>query len=274
VGRKVLIIDDSWIARLKIGEIIKSDGFAVTETSSGQEALENIAYDPLDVILLDLLMPEMSGQNVLHKLSEQGCNIPVIVISADIQDTTKAECIGAGRGAEVLNSFLGSHVDLSVPTVNIVTADELSRYFTDNAEAPFSSVAMSYSGSVSGVAELVFLSETASKLVELITGENDIDHDFDDVKAATFSEVGNIIINAVLGAISNELELKLSFTIPHFLEGTFDDLLSLISDEETSIIIVAETQFLIKKIEIEGKIAIFFSLRSFDSFIDAVNMYV
>jgi twitching motility two-component system response regulator PilH len=101
VGRKVLIIDDSWIARLKIGEIIKSDGFAVIETSSGQEALENIAYDPPDVILLDLLMPEMSGQDVLHKLSEQGCNIPVIVISADIQDTTKAECIGAGAAAVI-----------------------------------------------------------------------------------------------------------------------------------------------------------------------------
>ncbi len=182
--------------------------------------------------------------------------------------------IGAGRGAEVLNSFLGSHVDLSVPTVNIVPADELHRYFTGNTEGPFSSVAMSYSGSVSGVSELVFLSENASKLVELITGEHDINHDFDEVKAATFSEVGNIIINAVLGAISNELELKLNFTIPHFLEGTFDDLLSLIGDEESSVIIIAETQFLIKKIEIEGKIAIFFSLRSFDSFIYAVNMYV
>ncbi len=101
MGRKVLIIDDSWIARLKIGEIIKSDGFTVTETSSGQEALENIACDPPDVILLDLLMPGMSGQDVLHKLSEQGCNIPVIVISADIQDTTKAECLEAGASAVI-----------------------------------------------------------------------------------------------------------------------------------------------------------------------------
>jgi len=182
--------------------------------------------------------------------------------------------IGAGKGAEVLNSFLSSHVTLSVPDIRLVTGRELRNVFLIDKEEYLSSVEMNFSGSVSGVAELIFLSENAAKLVELITGEQDIDHDFDEVKTATFTEVGNIIINAVLGSISNELKLKLNFTIPTYIEGNIDNLFSLLIKDERSVIIVAKTQFIIKKTEIEGSIAIFFGLHSFDSFIEAIDNYV
>ncbi len=182
--------------------------------------------------------------------------------------------LGAGKGAEVLNSFLGSHIDLSIPDVRIVTGGELRKVFLIDTEENLSSVEMNFSGSVSGAAELIFLSENASKLVELITGEHDIDHDFDEVKSATFTEVGNIIINAVLGSISNELTLKLTFTIPTYIEGSLDDLFSLLQKNESSVIIVARTQFIIQKTEIEGSIAIFFGLHSFDSFLEAIDTYI
>lgn len=182
--------------------------------------------------------------------------------------------IGAGRGADVLNSFLGTHIDLSIPEVRLARGRDLGTMFDDGGEGKRSSVEMRFSGTIAGAAELIFLSENASKLVDLITGEHQIHHDFDEVAAATFSEVGNIIINAVLGAVSNELGFKLEFTIPQFVEGTLDELFSLLTKDDSSVIVVAKTRFTIKSTEIEGSIAIFFSLQSFDSFLAAIDDYV
>lgn len=182
--------------------------------------------------------------------------------------------IGAGKGAEVLNSFLGSHVALSVPDVHIVTSGDLKEGFSINAEATLSSVEMDFSGSVSGAAELIFLSENALQLVDLITGYYDVHHDFDEVKAATFTEVGNIIINAVVGSISNELGLKLHYTIPKYIEGRLNELFSLLRKDTASVIIVAKTQFIIKNAEIEGNIVLFFGVHSFDSLLEAIGRYV
>lgn len=182
--------------------------------------------------------------------------------------------LGAGRGADVLNSFLNSHVVLSVPEVGVLTAEELEHAITDNGEANLASVKMDFSGTVSGAAELIFISDEASRFVELITGDHDGDHDFDTLKAAAFSEVGNIVINAALGTISNELSLKLDFSIPFYVEGTSEELVSLLKDDETRVILYARVLFFVETIELEGSIAIFFGLRSFEDLLQAVENYV
>ena len=98
---KVLIIDDSWIARLKIGEIVKSAGYEVLEAGSGEEGLALVEKENPHVLLLDLLMPGLSGHDVLQALGKQQSVIPVIIISADIQETTRAECLRSGAAAFV-----------------------------------------------------------------------------------------------------------------------------------------------------------------------------
>lgn len=98
----VLIVDDSWIARLKLGEMVKSAGHTVIEAASGKEGLERIESDRPDVILLDLLMPEMTGHEVLRELNNRSVKTPVIVITADIQETTRKDCLEEGA-AEVVN---------------------------------------------------------------------------------------------------------------------------------------------------------------------------
>lgn len=98
---KVLIIDDSWIARLKIGELVRSAGFEVLEAASGREGLEIIETAKPDVLLLDLLMPEVSGYDVLQALQGRQSSPPVIIISADIQETTRTKCLQEGAAAFV-----------------------------------------------------------------------------------------------------------------------------------------------------------------------------
>lgn len=201
-----------------------------------------------------------------------------MVVLNEIQKDVLKELInlGAGKGAEVLNSFLSSHVQLSVPELNLLTIDELHEIFLREGEKieQLSSVEMDFLGSIKGTVELIFLSEKASVLVDLITGEERVEHDFDEIKAATFSEVGNVVINAVLGTISNELSMELSFTIPKYIEGSREELLSLLHVEGSSIVLVAHTRFRVEETELNGDIVIYFSLHSFDSFLIALENYV
>jgi len=93
---KVLVVDDSWVARLGMGKLLTSLGHEVEEAADGHRALEAIRRQTPDVVFLDLLMPEMDGLGVLAELQGEAHPVPVFVLSADIQETTLAQCRALG----------------------------------------------------------------------------------------------------------------------------------------------------------------------------------
>jgi len=93
---RVLITDDSQLTRRILRAILEAAGHEVMEASNGDVALELIAQDAPDCVLLDLLMPGMDGFEVLSTLNERGIDIPVIVLTADIQETARKKCIRMG----------------------------------------------------------------------------------------------------------------------------------------------------------------------------------
>ena len=68
------------------------EGYEVIEASNGKETMEMILAQSPDCLLLDLVMPEMDGFGVLKAIQEKDLSIPVVVVSADIQDTSRAKC--------------------------------------------------------------------------------------------------------------------------------------------------------------------------------------
>lgn len=88
----VLITDDAAFARRMVKKALKEDNHEILEAGNGKECLEMVASHSPDCILLDLLMPELDGFGVLKELQNQGSKIPVIVLSADIQDAARAQC--------------------------------------------------------------------------------------------------------------------------------------------------------------------------------------
>ncbi|MEI6385132.1 MAG: chemotaxis protein CheC [Spirochaetota bacterium] len=170
--------------------------------------------------------------------------------------------IGVGRAGEVLNTMLGSHVRLSVPTLREVQAGDLTAILEDRSIDSLSAVEMEFTGDFSGCAELVFTSADASRLVDVITAEvSSLEGDLDSIRAGTLCEVGNIVLNAILGTIVNEVRAELVYSVPIYLHGKAKNLLLGVA-QGADIVILVSTRFEIESILVDGDIAIFLSLET------------
>ena len=78
---KMLIIEDDKLLAESIGDYL-SDNFSVDLAGNGEEGLYEAEKDIYDCILLDIMMPEMNGYEVLENLRKQGITTPVIMITA------------------------------------------------------------------------------------------------------------------------------------------------------------------------------------------------
>lgn len=92
----ILIADDSWIARMNLNKTLKPLSATLLEAEDGAMAMEIIRKEKPDLILLDLLMPEMDGTDILRLMKEESIDIPVIVFSADTQEETEKEVNALG----------------------------------------------------------------------------------------------------------------------------------------------------------------------------------
>lgn len=99
--RKILVVDDSGLARRLTRKILEELGHEVGEASDGAQALEQYALNNHDLILLDMVMHGMYGLEVLIKLKELNPNLPVIVVTSDIQKSTREQVKAAGAAAMI-----------------------------------------------------------------------------------------------------------------------------------------------------------------------------
>jgi two-component system chemotaxis response regulator CheY len=99
---KVLLVDDSSLARRVTRRLLEGAGYAVVEAEDGLSALERFAVERPDVVLLDLVMTGMYGLDVLAKLREIDPAARVIVMSADIQ-TSSREMVKAAGASGFIN---------------------------------------------------------------------------------------------------------------------------------------------------------------------------
>ena len=102
---KILIVDDSAMARRSLRQIIEPDGYEVVEAEDGLVALERYFLEKPDLVILDLVMRGMYGLDVLKKLRELDPDARVVVVSADVQSSSHELVARAGARAFVNKPF-------------------------------------------------------------------------------------------------------------------------------------------------------------------------
>jgi chemotaxis protein CheC len=311
---KILLIDDSDYMRDFTKKILSENGYDVIEAPNGALGIKYADIKNPDCILLDLLMPDIDGYEVLRQLRQLRSTIPIIIYSSDMQDSAKSHSfelgafdfidkppnrqillqkiqaalslnekggslaltdkqndvlkeminIGIGKGAEMLNAILATHINLEVPFVRVLSQKEFEFDIKKNRVDSLAAVNLSFSGDISGNVELVFPKESAVNLVAALTGEKPESIVMDSIRTGTLSEIGNIVINAVIGSISNLLGFTLNYSMPLYLEGNYEKLSMAVRTGEDSIILQARARFIIDMLAVVGDIMLFLELDSLD----------
>src|SRR5229473_4716175 len=93
----VLVVDDEASVRTYVAELLGSAGYQVRTAESGSQALDMLAGNSFDAVLLDVMMPEMTGLEVLRRYRASNGSSPVIVLSAlaGADDAVRAMKMGA-----------------------------------------------------------------------------------------------------------------------------------------------------------------------------------
>jgi Response regulators consisting of a CheY-like receiver domain and a winged-helix DNA-binding domain len=96
--QKVLIADDDPVIRMTLRAMMEKNGFQVIEAEDGQSALQLVQIAPPNLLLLDLNMPQMNGQQVIRYLKEDPINsgIPIIVLTSEADEKNQEETLNAG----------------------------------------------------------------------------------------------------------------------------------------------------------------------------------
>src|SRR6476660_2215839 len=100
----VLVMEDETPIRRFLRACLTEEGYRVEEATSGEEAIKKAATQPPDLVIVDLGLPGLDGQDVLRRLREW-LTVPVIVLSARDQEKQKVEALDAGADDYLTKPF-------------------------------------------------------------------------------------------------------------------------------------------------------------------------
>ena len=103
--QRILIVDDSALARRNLRHVLEPAGYDVVEAEDGLVALERYFLEKPDIVMLDLVMAGMYGLDVLKKILELDPHARVLVVSADVQSSSHELALEAGARGFVSKPF-------------------------------------------------------------------------------------------------------------------------------------------------------------------------
>jgi CheY-like chemotaxis protein len=107
MGNTVLVVDDNDMNRDVLSRRLQREGYEVSTVENGKRAIEALALEKYDIVLLDIMMPEMDGFETLKRIRNNPKTkpVPVIMLTSlnEMEDVKK--CIGLGANDYVLKPY-------------------------------------------------------------------------------------------------------------------------------------------------------------------------
>lgn len=92
----ILIVDDEKTIRRSLNKCLTRNGFACSEAGNASEALDHLASNPADLVILDIMMPGTSGSELLPRLKEKHPDTAVVMATAVVEPDTIVDCMKNG----------------------------------------------------------------------------------------------------------------------------------------------------------------------------------
>lgn len=180
--------------------------------------------------------------------------------------------IGAGRSSEILSEMLDTYIQLSIPSIKQIDMKDLNSELPYYFDREVSVIDLLFKGDVSGESKLIFPSESARLLGNILMDTKE-DEDFESARIGVLTEVGNIVLNSIMGTISNYLKIRFDYQIPVFQNKlTRESLETLKNSRDT--ILLADTRFIAEEHSIQGDIALIFSMQSMQDLTTLMDDYL
>jgi signal transduction histidine kinase/CheY-like chemotaxis protein len=104
-GERVLVVEDEETVRIVMQRSLEQLGYQVDAAASGNEALQEFQLKPYDLVVLDIMMPEMPGDELFKKLRAIDPEIPVLIASGYSSDSRTKKMLQAGRCGYIQKPF-------------------------------------------------------------------------------------------------------------------------------------------------------------------------
>ena len=110
MAKSILIVDDDEMVRIALRELLKPEGYEIEAVGSGKEALERISEKIYDLLIFDIIMPEMDGFELCRQVRsrEDYTDVPVVFLTAKSREEDRAHGIDVGA-----NLFLSKPISPS-----------------------------------------------------------------------------------------------------------------------------------------------------------------
>jgi DNA-binding NtrC family response regulator len=108
--KRVLVLDDERIVRELIVEILRRSGYEVVPAEDPEVALDLVATDAFDLLVTDVVMPGLSGLDVLERVRSLRPELPVVVVTGAGTYQTLATAVERGAAATITKPF--THAEL------------------------------------------------------------------------------------------------------------------------------------------------------------------
>lgn len=121
----VLIIDDSRFQRGLLRRAVEAAGHEVLEAGDGPSGLARARDAEPDVILMDLVMPGTDGVALLGQFRADAVTAPVIVVTSDVQDSTRTRCLALGAAGFLNKPVRDAQLSATIADVLGVAAQRI-----------------------------------------------------------------------------------------------------------------------------------------------------
>ncbi len=178
---------------------------------------------------------------------------------------------GIGRSMGALSQLLETSIQLQALNLKLVNAKELLSEIGGDSHQLLPTVELTFKGSLSGSATLTFSSDSAGKLVAAFMGQAQGDGDLDWLMMGTLTEIGNIVLNGVLGSLNQMLGQQIHFMVPTYSEVSIKNLVALPRSDTAQYFLLAQVHFVIEQFRMGGDITLMLGVDSLDTLLKAVN---
>lgn len=174
-----------------------------------------------------------------------------------------------GQAASLLSDMIEKRVKLTIPDIQLIdqstNRDQKIQFLSSLLDSYIVSSSIGFGTEFSGEAKLIFPKQKVKALISLCMGNDsfeDLNEDLTDTDFDGIREIGNIILNAIVGSLGNLVNVRLDYTLPDVNVLFLTDELDQLKAKTNSYLLVIKNVFTIEEANIEGAIIVILNIEA------------